>query len=482
MAQRKLTEGSVPLSLYRLTAPMLLGVSSSILVQTLEMGFIGQLSTEHVAAVTFTFPVTMVLTSIALGVGIGASSVIARSAGAGRHRDAKRLASHSIVLMGSLMALLSLAGWTVIDPLFKAMGAPASMLPLIHSYLDIYYPGAVLFTLTMIASSIMRASGNANVPGFVMTAGALFNLAIDPILIFGWFGLPRMELAGAAMAMTVTRFITMATLLHYVHRDGLIRTEAVFKGFKTSVARILSVGAPAAATQLIGPLSGTVLTGMVASHGQVVLASFGVATRLEAVAVICLFALSGSIGPFVGQNWGANRMGRVREGMGAACKFSLAWGLLAAAVMAFGGSHLASWVNGDEAVVAIAALYLLIVPISYGAWGVLMMASASFNALGKPVPSTVLSFTRMFLVNVPLAMLLNEWYGYQGIFAATALSNGIMGLAGYWWLRRMFLVQRPSPRPPLQPQAGQTQTGQTQTGQGDGAKRLERRQHHASSG
>lgn len=442
MAQRDLTQGSVQRSLYRLTAPLLLGVSSSILVQVLEMGFIGQLSTEHVAAITFTFPITMILTSIALGVGIGASSVIARSVGAGDRRDMRRLASHSILLMGGLTASLALAGWVLIDPLFMAMGAPPDMLPLIHSYLDIYYPGAVLFTLTMVAGSILRAAGNAGVPGFMMAAGALFNLAIDPILIFGWFGLPRLELAGAALAMTITRVLTAAALLFCVHQDGLVQTAAPFKGFMSSAARILKIAVPAAATQVIGPVSGALITRLLAAHGEAVVAGFGVATRIEAVAVMSLFALSASIGPFVGQNWGANRVGRVRLGMRAAYRFSLAWGFAAALLMALCGGWLAAWINADAEVVAVAALYLWIVPVSYGFWGLLMMSSASFNALGKPVPSTILSFTRMFAVYVPAAMLLDSLYGYGGIFAATALSNSLMGLAGFLWFRRAFLSVR----------------------------------------
>ena len=442
MAQRDLTQGSVQRSLYRLTAPLLLGVSSSILVQVLEMGFIGQLSTEHVAAITFTFPITMILTSIALGVGIGASSVIARSVGAGDRRDMRRLASHSILLMGGLTASLALAGWALIDPLFMAMGAPPDMLPLIHSYLDIYYPGAVLFTLTMVAGSILRAAGNAGVPGFMMAAGALFNLAIDPILIFGWFGLPRLELAGAALAMTITRVLTAAALLFCVHQDGLVQTAAPFKGFMSSAARILKIAVPAAATQVIGPVSGALITRLLAAHGEAVVAGFGVATRIEAVAVMSLFALSASIGPFVGQNWGANRIGRVRLGMRAAYRFSLAWGFAAALLMALCGGWLAAWINADAEVVAVAALYLWIVPVSYGFWGLLMMSSASFNALGKPVPSTILSFTRMFAVYVPMAMLLDSLYGYGGIFAATALSNSLMGLAGFLWFRRAFLSVR----------------------------------------
>jgi len=90
------------------------------------------------------------------------------------------------------------------------------------------------------------------------------------------------------------------------------------------------------------------------------------------------------------------------------------------------------------AAVKAAAVYLSIVPLSYGAWGVLMMASASFNALGKPLPSTLLSFMRMFIVYVPMALLFNHWYGYTGVFIATAISNCLMGLLGYLWFKRSF--------------------------------------------
>ena len=436
MSQRDLTQGSVPLSLFKLTAPLIMGVGSSILVQTLEIGFIGQLSTEHVAAVVFTFPLTMILISVALGISIGTSSVIARSVGGADRDDVQRLGTHSLILVTVSMAILSLLAWLSIDTVFIALGAPSTMLPLIHSYLDIYYPGTVLFTTTMMAGSIMRANGNANIPGMVMTLGALFNLAIDPILIFGWFGMPRLELAGAAIAMTLTRVITTAVLFYFVYANGFVRTRRVTEAFVGSCKRILTVGVPAMATQLIGPVSAVVITRLLADHGEIVVAGFGVAIRIEAVAVMVLFALSGSIGPFVGQNWGGEHLDRVREGLRVTNIFCLAWGFTAAFAMLLFGGVLASLVDDNHQVIATATLYLAIVPWSYGMWGVLMMASASFNALGKPIPSTILSFTRMFIVYVPLAVTLNGLYGYQGIFIATAISNVVMGVAGYIWFRR----------------------------------------------
>jgi putative MATE family efflux protein len=440
MPQTDLTQGHVPLSLARLTAPMMMGVSSSILVQVLEMGFIGQLSTAHVAAITFTFPLTMVLTSIALGISIGTSSVIARSVGqqSQSHNssdDVQRLGTHSLILVIIAMSVLAVLCWLSIDPIFLALGADKETLPLIHSYLDIYLPGSIFFTVAMILGSIMRANGSATIPGLIMTAGSLAHLLLDPILIFGWFGIPAMGLSGAATAMTVTRLVAMIVTLIYVFRGSMVLSSDHFRAFFTSTKRILHVGIPAIATNLIGPVTAAYITRLMANYGETAVAAFGVANRVESVAAMLMFALSGSIGPFVGQNLGAKRLDRVRDGVKASYQFSLVWGLVVALPLFVFGDAIAGLIDSSPEVVAIAALYLALVPWSYGCWGMLMMATASFNAVGKPLPSTALAFARMVVIYIPLASLLNHYYGYQGIFIATLASNTLLGIAAYFWFR-----------------------------------------------
>ncbi|MEM7217775.1 MAG: MATE family efflux transporter [Pseudomonadota bacterium] len=422
---------------------MMLGVSSSIIVQMFEMVFIGQLGTQAVAAITFTFPLTMALSSIALGISIGTSSVIARRVGAGKRSSARRLATHSLMLVAVLMSALSLCGWLAIVPLFTRLGAAPETLLLIQSYLDIAFLSFPFLTVMMVAGSVMRANGNANTPGIAMTTASLLNLALDPILIFGLLGAPRLELAGAAWALGISRILVCLALLAYIRRDDMVQLQAVLRGFAESCRAVLHIGVPAMATQMIGPVSAGIITALLAQHGEDVLAGFGIAGRIEAVAVMLLFALSGSIGPFVGQNWGAGAKARVRSGVHAAYTFCVLWGLLACLALFLFGDALAGMVDDNGAAVATAATYLAIVPLSYGAWGVLMMASASFNALGKPLPSTVLSFCRMFLVYVPLAFAFNRWFGVGGIFAATAIANVLLGIAGCLWFRSVFL--RPTP-------------------------------------
>jgi Na+-driven multidrug efflux pump len=119
-------------------------------------------------------------------------------------------------------------------------------------------------------------------------------------------------------------------------------------------------------------------------------------------------------------------------------RFCIGWGIVAALPMILFGDVIAGWIDATPEVVATAAFYLAIVPWSYGLWGILMMTSASFNALGKPIPSTALSFTRMFVLYIPLALTLNHLLDYEGIFIATAVSNSVMGILGYVWFRRVF--------------------------------------------
>ena len=440
MPHTDLTQGHVSMSLARLTAPMMMGVSSTILVQVLEMGFIGQLSTAHVAAITFTFPLTMVLTSIALGISIGTSSVIARSVGQqsknpSNSDDVQRLGTHSLILVTGAMSVLAAMCSLTLDRRFLALGASTDMLPLIHSYLDIYLPGSIFFTASMILGSIMRANGSATAPGVIMTVGSIVHLLLDPILIFGWFGIPAMELSGAATAMTVTRFAALIVTLIFVFKGKMVLSEDHLRAFFASTKRILHVGIPAIATNLIGPVTAAYITRLMANYGETAVAGFGVAGRIEAVAAMLLFALSGSIGPFVGQNLGAKRIDRVRHGVRASYQFSLIWGFAVALPLFVLGGAISGLIDSSPEVIGIAALYLALVPWSYGCWGMMMMATASFNAIGKPLPSTALAFARMVIVYIPLASVLDHYFGYQGVFIATLVSNSLVGIAAYYWLR-----------------------------------------------
>lgn len=447
MTAAKLTQGPVSVGILTLTLPMVLGIFANLGAALFETWLLGKVSTNALAAYSFTFSVTGALGSLSLGISIGLSSVLARTVGSGNHNLVRRLATDGIFLLALVMTVTSVIGYFTIEPLFILLGADADTLPLIVSYMQIWYFALVFYALPALGASALRAMGDARISGTIMVGGAILQAILDPLLIFGLFGVPAMGLEGAAWAMLISRLV-LCTLTYYV----LINREHLIDFSRTSIANVLAswrsilvVGMPATATQLIGPVSTAIIVSLLAGYGKEAVAGFGIASRVEALSVIPLFALSASIGPFVGQNWGAQRFDRANEGMMTAFLWSMIWGFGVAVLFFLFGSHIGGLFEDNPAVIGYASLYLAIVPFSYGTWGVLMMASATFNSLGKPISSTIMSVVRMLVLYVPLAYLGSQWYGVLGIFAATCATNIIMGVLGFSWNRYTYAYTAANP-------------------------------------
>lgn len=436
----RLTEGPVGRGLLRLTTPMILGISSNLIAGVLEAWYLGQVGTLELAAYSFTFPVIGALMSISLGTSIGLSSVLARAVGSGDQDQIRRLASDGILLTGIVMSVVAVIGYLTIDPLFTALGADETTLPMVREFMSVWYISMVFMAIPATGANAMRATGDASISGTLMVGGAVLQMLLGPFLIFGLMGLPELGLMGAAVANLISRvvlFVLTLAVLHY--REGLLDYQHMqLDQVLHSWRRIMVVALPATATNLIGPVSTAIIVRLLAGYSQETVAGFGIASRIEGLSVIPLFALSASIGPFVGQNWGKEEYGRANRAMMLSYYYSIGWGLLTAALLFLLREPVAAQFDSDPEVIRVAALYLMIVPISYGTWGILMMSSAIFNSLGKPLAATTMSIIRMFVIYVPLAFLGRELFGLEGIFIAACVSNLAMGFIAFGWNRREY--------------------------------------------
>ena len=186
-------------------------------------------------------------------------------------------------------------------------------------------------------------------------------------------------------------------------------------------------------------ISTGIITAMLARYGHDVVAGFGVASRVEALVSMVVIAISASTGPMVGQNWGARRVERVHATLRICYQYCVAWGVIAGVIMLVGGQFLVGLINSDQEMIATAAAYLHIVPFSIGFMGVMAVASASFNALAKPLPPLLLSLARTLVLYVPLAWLADRMFGYIGVFWATAAANVLTGMVAWQWMRSMLI-------------------------------------------
>jgi putative MATE family efflux protein len=379
----------------------------------------------------------MIVTSVAIGLGAGTSSVVARAIGKHDQKRARRLATDSLLLSFVITGAVCVVGITTIEPLFRLLGAPPDMIPLISGYMTILYIGVPFVVVGRVGMSSMRATGDTFLPSMLMVIASVLNVFLDWILIFGKGPAPEMGLNGAAMAALLARAsIFVGTLYFMRYRLDMLTFNKPDPGeLRKSWADILHVGIPAAGTNAIIPIAMTVITAMLASYGPEAVAGFGVASRIESVTLVIFYAMSAIIGPFVGQNVSAGRADRINEALKLCLVFCVGSGLVIAVALALLSGFLPGLFSDNPAVTDVARLFLWIAPISYGAYGVVMVMNASFNGIGSPMPAVAISVARMGVIYVPVALLLNRFYGVGGIFAAYAIANIVTGAISYVWAR-----------------------------------------------
>ena len=431
-----MTTGAVGPLLVGLTLPMVGAVLSTIGYSVAETWFIARLGPQALSAVSFTFPVTMVVISLAIGLGAGTSAVVARALGAGE-AAASAMVVDALLLTAALGLAAAALGEVLAGPLFRAMGAPEALLPLVSGYLRLWFPAATLFMTAMVGLSAARAAGDARFQGIAMAGAALLNLAAAAPAIFGAGGIPGLGLRGAAVANALAWGPLLAATLWRLRGLGLLADGLPTPArFLASTRRVLHVGLPAAGTNTIIPVSAAIVTGILATYGAKAVAGFGVAGRIESLSMVAFFALSAVMNPFAGQNAGAGRLDRVREAMRVSFVFCLGLGAVLAAALWFAGPWIASRFSGDAEVASATAAYLSIVPVSYGMAGIIAVVNSAFNGLNRPGAAVLISVARTMLVNVPVAWAGGRLFGASGVFLGVCAANVLVGAGAAWWVWR----------------------------------------------
>ena len=430
-----------------MAGPMILGIGAIILFNVVDTIFVGRLGADALAAMSFTFPVTSIVMSLAQGLGLGLTSVVSRLLGEGDTDSARRVTTHGLLLANTLVVIVAIAGFFSIEPVFALVGAPPELMEMIGEYMKPWYLAIGFLVIPMLGNGAIRASGDTKTPSFVMLSAGLVNVLLDPILIFGFGPVPAMGLAGAAYATaaswTVVFFLTL-----YIMGRRLRIIELAWHGFAElfdSWKRILHIGLPAAGTNLLVPVSSGMVTRLVASYGSAAVAAYGVGLRLESLGLIGIFSLSMAVTPFVGQNFGAQFSDRVREAVNFCAKAGLAYGLGVALVYGLGAHWLALAFSDEASVRELVQTYLWILPITWGSYGLALMVNSVYNAMDRPLYSSGLIVVRLFALILPLAYLGSYLAALEGLFAGLATANLCIGALAWFTMRRFLTSAEAEP-------------------------------------
>lgn len=427
------TQGSVGKVLRSLTIPMIFGVLGMVAFNLADTYFVSQLGVLQVAALSFTFPVVLVINSLNMGIGIGASVVISNAVGEQEKKKVMRLSTDSLSLGLVISIIIIIAGLLTINPLFKLLGADDTTLPYINEYMRIWYIGVPFVVIPMVGNNVIRALGDTKTPSIIMLVAAGVNIVVDPLLIFGIGFFPQMGVTGAALATVIARAFTLVFSLYIlILREKVISLKRIhIRELLQSWKAILFIGLPNAIAKMIIPLGAGVITSLIAVYGAEAVAGYGIATKVEFFAVSVITALVSIIPVFVGQNFGAKKMDRIKNAFVSSEKFSILNGIILYAVLAIFANPISRLFTSDENVIRIIVLYLQIVPAGYAFMGIVLIINGTYNALKKPIKAAAINLIQMLAIYVPLAILTSKYFGINAIFISLVASYVLVGIAAH---------------------------------------------------
>ena len=436
--QAKFLTGSTMRHVVVMSSTASVGLMAVFLVDFVDMVFISMLGkAELAAAVGYAGSILFFTTSVSVGLAIAAGALVSRALGAGDEARARILATHVMAFGFGLAVIFAALVWWNVEGLSALVGAEGRTLELSAGYLAIIVPSMPFLMIGMAGGAILRAHGDAKRAMWATIAGGAVNAILDPILIFGL----NLELTGAALASVAARLTIMIVALQPIlrHYGGFapLRLGALIPDLRP----IGGIAFPAILTNIATPVGAAYLTREMAQFGEDAVAGMAIVSRLTPVTFAVVFALSGAIGPIIGQNFGAERHDRVRSAFRDGLIFVGTYTLAAALVLFALRWPIAQLFEADG--VTRDLLFLFCGPLAL-MWffnGAIFVGNAAFNNLGHPFYSTVINWGRNTLGTIPLVMLGAVWLGAPGVLIGQAVGGAIFAATSLGLAARLFRQQ-----------------------------------------
>lgn len=438
-----LTEGPIWIALVRLSVPIILANILQSAYQLTDTFWVGRLpaGAAAVAAVSLSFPINFLCISLAGGLPIAGTVLIAQYRGKGDQRAISYVAGQTLLLCLAVSLVLALSGFALSTPLMRFMGAAPDVLPDAIRFMQVTFLG-FLFVFEFFAyQALMRGVGIVYPPMFIVLLTVLLNFILDPFFIFGFGPIPPMGVSGAAMATLCTQAaataIGMALLLR--KRSAVRLHLRDFRPDWRLMGTLFKIGGPSSVEQSTQALGMALMMLLVSTFGTDPIAAYGVGTRVLSVVIIPAMGLSLATSTLVGQNIGADRMHRAVQTNAISCLLSFST-LLAAGVFFFFTGRALSMLLMPKGGAAIdeSAQFIRIVAIAFPFIGLQQVLTGTLRGAGDTVAPMLLAIISLWILRFPLAYVLSKHttLGAVGIWWAVAISIIVsVVLTSIWFLR-----------------------------------------------
>ena len=427
MQTARFVSGSTRRHIIIMTSTQTLSLLAIFLVDFIDMLFLSMLGeVELAAAIGYSGTILFFTTSICIGLSIASGALVARALGANEPVRAKRFIINSYVASLVCTIPIALAIWLATPALLNMLGATGRAHELASLYLRIIIPSMPLLALAMASNGVLRGVGDARRSLYAMLAGSAVNAILDPILIFG-LGL---GIAGAALASIAARLTIMLVSLYYVCRVHRLLDRFQPSLFWPDLRPFFSIALPAILTNIATPVGNAYVIASMATFGDSAVAGSSIISRLAPVAFCAVFALSGSVGPIIGQNFGAKRIDRVRQTLWDSLQLVTLYVLIIWLLLAVSRHHIIALFGVSDDAAALILLFCLWLTPSFIFNGASFASNAAFNNLGVAHYATLLNFGKATIGTIPFVYFGSLWYGAAGVMIGQALGAILFGILG----------------------------------------------------
>ncbi|WP_425449300.1 MATE family efflux transporter [Dethiothermospora halolimnae] len=430
--------------LVRLSIPSILSMLIQALYNIVDSIWVGKYSLDAFKGLSLAFPLQMILIALAVGTGIGANSLISRSLGKGETEKASSAAEHVLITALVYGGVIAFIGAFFSYDLIGMFTDKQELVDYGARYIKVIFMGSTAMFIPMISNNILRGEGNTLIPMVTMFIGSFINIALDPFLIFGWWIFPELGVEGAALATIISRVIS-GTFILIILFKGNHEIKLNFKNFKPDLSVIKGiyiVGLPAMAMQMLASVMIGGLNKILAPISEDAIASLGIYFKLQSFVFMPVFGLNQGYMPLIGYNYGHNRPERMKKGMKLGFISAFVITTIGFVIFQLFPEQLVLMFADTEDLTAkelerflnIGKDTLKTISIAFPIIGPAIVGSSTFQALGKGLPSLILSFSRQIILLLPLALILSEIGGLDLIWYSFPIAEGVAAVAMVIWL------------------------------------------------
>lgn len=450
-ASPKFVNGSLLRHILVMTSTSAVGLIAIFLVDFANLFYISLLGKQELAAaVGYAGTILFFSISISIGMMISAIALVSRALGAGDRARAKKLSGSSLILVVLVLTTISVSFFPFIDEVVVLLGAQGKTLEIATGFLQIVILSMPLMGLGMGASGLLRAVGDAKRAMYVTLGAGIFAAIFDPIFIFTL----DLGIDGAAYVTVLARFITVAVGLYGIIKVHDMVAMPSFSEFIADVRELLNIAVPAVLTNIATPVGNAYITSSIAPYGDEAVAGWAIIGRLIPVAFGFIFALSGAIGPIIGQNYGAAQYDRVRKTVTDSLIVTLVYTCVVWLIAYLLRDIIIAGFNATGDTAALLAFFINIVIVSFLFNGAMFVANAAFNNLGYATYSTLLNWGKATVGTIPFVLAGAALAGSKGVLAGQGIGAVVFGTVSIIICLQVIkkigkIPPDKTPRPPL---------------------------------